>query len=80
MTISRQNEHHNFSVAKFIHQPMILCDSSAPQTNAIARKQLRESERYKIECARRHFETIAGSSITYGVVTKYDDLRAIITK
>lgn len=42
--------------------------------------QLRESERSKIECARRHFETIAGSSITYGVVTKYDDLRAIITK
>ncbi len=39
MTISRQNERHNFSVAKFIHQPMLLCDSSAPQTSAIARKR-----------------------------------------
>lgn len=42
--------------------------------------QLRESERSKIECARRHFSTIADSSVTYDYVKTYSDLRKIITQ
>jgi type III restriction enzyme len=39
----------------------------------------RDTEKIKIECARRHFATISDSSITYDVVKSYDELRAIIT-
>jgi len=39
----------------------------------------RETERVKIECAKRHFETISSSSVTYGVVKDYEELRNIIT-
>ncbi len=39
----------------------------------------RNTENIKIECARRHFATIAGSSITYDVVKNYTELRNIIT-
>lgn len=38
----------------------------------------RDTEKIKIECARRHFATISDSSITYDVVKSYDELRAII--
>ena len=40
----------------------------------------RETERVKIECAKRHFDTISSSSVTYGVVKNYDELRNVITK
>lgn len=40
----------------------------------------RETERVKIECAKRHFETISSSSVTYGVVKNYEELRNVITK
>ncbi len=39
----------------------------------------RETERVKIECAKRHFETISSSSVTYGVVKDYEELRNVIT-
>lgn len=42
--------------------------------------QLRDVEESKIECAKRHFSTIADSSVSYGVVRNYGDLRDIITK
>ena len=40
----------------------------------------RETERVKIECAKRHFDTISSSSVTYGVVKNYEELRNVITK
>ena len=38
----------------------------------------RETERVKIECAKRHFDTISGSAVTYGVVKNYEELRNVI--
>lgn len=52
----------------------------AETKGSLSESQLRESEKSKIECARRHFNTIADSSVSYGVVTKYSELRDIITK
>ena len=52
----------------------------AETKGSLEESQLRESERSKIECARRHFATIADSSVTYDVVRNYNDLRDIITK
>ena len=40
----------------------------------------RETERVKIECAKRHFETISSSTVTYGVVKNYDELWNVVTK
>lgn len=40
----------------------------------------RDTEKIKIECARRHFATISDSTVTYDVVKNYDELRSIITK
>lgn len=40
----------------------------------------RETERVKIECAKRHFETISSSAVTYGVVKNYDELWNVVTK
>ena len=40
----------------------------------------RDTERIKIECARRHFATISDSTVTYDVVKSYDELRDIITQ
>ena len=40
----------------------------------------RETERVKIECAKRHFETISSSAVTYGVVRDYEELRNVITQ
>ena len=34
----------------------------------------RETERVKIECAKRHFNTISSSAVTYGVVKNYEEL------
>lgn len=51
----------------------------AETKGSLSESQLRESEKSKIECARRHFKTIADSSVSYDVVTKYSDLRNIIT-
>lgn len=39
----------------------------------------RDTERIKIECARRHFATISDSTVTYDVVKSYSELRDIIT-
>ena len=39
----------------------------------------RDTERIKIECARRHFATISDSAVTYDVVKSYSELRDIIT-
>ena len=39
----------------------------------------RDTERIKIECARRHFATISNSTVTYDVVKNYNELRDIIT-
>ena len=52
----------------------------AETKGSLSETQLRDTERSKIECARRHFSTIADATISYGVVTKYSDLRDIITK
>ena len=40
----------------------------------------RETERVKIECARRHFATISSAAVTYSVVRDYEELRNIITQ
>ena len=40
----------------------------------------RETERVKIECAKRHFETISSSTVTYGVVKDYQDLLNVVMK
>ena len=40
----------------------------------------RDTERVKIECAKRHFETISSSTVTYGVVKNYDELWNVVTK
>lgn len=52
----------------------------AETKGSLSESQLRDTERSKIECARRHFKTIADSSVSYDVVTKYADLRDIIIK
>ena len=39
----------------------------------------RDTERIKIECARRHFASISDSAVTYDVVKSYSELRDIIT-
>ena len=52
----------------------------AETKGSLEESQLRESERSKIECARRHFATIGDSVVTYDVVRNYNDLRDIITK
>ena len=39
----------------------------------------RDTERIKIECARRHFASISDSTVTYDVVKSYSELRDIIT-
>ncbi len=40
----------------------------------------RETEKVKIECAKRHFATISSSTVTYGVVKNYDELWNVVTK
>jgi len=52
----------------------------AETKGSLSESQLRESEKSKIECARKHFATIGDSTVSYGVVTNYGDLRNIITK
>lgn len=51
----------------------------AETKGSLSESQLRESEKSKIECARRHFSKIADSSVSYDVVTNYSDLRNLIT-
>ncbi len=52
----------------------------AETKGSLEESQLRESERSKIECARRHFATIGDATVSYDVVRNYNDLRDIITK
>ncbi len=40
--------------------------------------QLREVERAKIECARRHFEKISNDTVKYSAVSSYTDLMAVV--
>ena len=40
----------------------------------------RNTEKVKIECAKRHFETISNSTVKYDVVRNYEDLWNVITK
>ena len=41
---------------------------------------LRGIESAKVECARRHFESISNDKIRYGLITSYDDLRKLIVE
>lgn len=41
---------------------------------------LREAEKSKIECARRHFASLSNSSVKYDVVKSYKDLYDIVNK
>lgn len=41
---------------------------------------LRETEKSKIECARRHFASLSNSKVKYGVVHSYKDLFNIVSK
>ena len=52
----------------------------AETKGSLSETQLRDTEKSKIECARRHFATIGDSSVSYGVVTSYADLQNIIMK
>ncbi len=52
----------------------------AETKGSLEESQLRDSEKSKIACARKHFATIADSSVTYDVVRNYEDLRNVITK
>ncbi len=52
----------------------------AETKGSLSESHLRETEASKIECARRHFETISTSEVSYGVVSTYQDLRDIVTK
>ena len=52
----------------------------AETKGSLSEPHLRETEASKIECARRHFETISTSEVSYGVVSTYQDLRDIVTK
>lgn len=52
----------------------------AETKGSLEESQLRDSEKSKIACARKHFATIADSSVTYSVVKTYEDLRNVITK
>lgn len=42
--------------------------------------ELRETEQKKIECAKKHFASIADSTVKYDAVTRYEDLYNIITR
>lgn len=50
----------------------------AETKGSLSETQLRDTEKSKIECARRHFATIGDNSVSYGVVTSYADLQNII--
>lgn len=52
----------------------------AETKGSLSETQLRDSERAKIACARRHFKAIGDTPISYGVVRNYTDLHDIITK
>jgi type III restriction enzyme len=40
--------------------------------------QLREVEKAKIECARRHFEKISDDTVKYSAVSSYTELLKVI--
>lgn len=40
----------------------------------------RKTEEVKIECARRHFAAISGSTVTYDVMKNYDELRNLLVR
>ena len=42
--------------------------------------QLKGAEKGKIECARKHFKSISGNSVKYGVVDSYEHLIDLVTR
>lgn len=52
----------------------------AETKGSLEESQHRDSEKAKIACARKHFATIADSTVMYDVVNTYEDLRNVITK
>ncbi len=42
--------------------------------------ELRETEKSKIACAKRHFSSLSNSTVKYDVVKSYKDLYDIVTK
>ena len=41
--------------------------------------ELREVEKAKIECAKKHFKSISNDNIKYDVVSSYDELIDMVT-
>ena len=52
----------------------------AETKGSLEESQLRESEKSKIACARKHFSTITDASVTYDVVRNYGDLQEMIMR
>lgn len=52
----------------------------AETKGSMSEVQLRESEKSKIECARRHFASLSNSTVNYDLVHNYQDLYNIVTK
>lgn len=42
--------------------------------------QLREVEKAKIECARRHFSVISSDAVKYSAVSSYSELLTLVNK
>lgn len=42
--------------------------------------QLREVEKAKIECARRHFSVISSDTVKYSAVSSYSELLTLVNK
>ena len=52
----------------------------AETKGSLSETQLRATEKAKIDCARKHFNVIGDSTVSFGVVKDYSSLRDIITK
>ncbi|MDY4556275.1 MAG: hypothetical protein SO468_08895 [Prevotella sp.] len=48
--------------------------------NSLESSQLRGSEKAKIDCAIKHFETISTNDVIYSVVKSYQELYNLVTK
>ena len=48
--------------------------------NSLESSQLRGSEKAKIDCATKHFETISTNDVIYSVVKSYQELYNLVTK
>ena len=52
----------------------------AETKGSLSSASLREVEKSKIECARKHFESLSDKTVVYDVVTNFGDLRNIVTR